>query len=207
MNLMIQILKKFKKYRNKLNCTLRLAKQNYYCDLLKSEKNNMRNTWKIINSIIRSKSNTYSEKFVSKNSTITCPKEIATEFNRYFANIGPSSASTIQHSGKNYSSYLQNSNSKTCFFKPTDEAEITKLIKKLGSRKSAGHDGIKSDVIKMVANEISYPLKLLFNKSLANGSVPDELKIAKVVPIYKKDTWENCLYSNIWFSNQKWNSL
>ena len=183
-------LEKFKKYRNKLNCTLRLAKQNYYCDLLKSEKNYMRNTWKIINSIIRSKSNTYSEKFVSNNSTITCPKEIATEFNRYFANIGPSLASTIQHSGKNYSSYLQNSNSKTCFFKPTDEAEITKLIKKLGSRKSAGHDGIKSDVIKMVANEISYPLKLLFNKSLANGSVPDELKIAKVVPIYKKDSPE-----------------
>ena len=42
----------------------------------------------------------------------------------------------------------------------------------------------------MVANEISYPLKLLFNKSLANGSVPDELNIAKVVPIYKKDSPE-----------------
>ena len=150
----------------------------------------MRNSWKIINSIIRSKANTYSEKFVSKNSTYTCPKEIATEFNKYFANIGPSLASTIKHSGKDYSSYLQDSNSSTCFFRPTTEAEIIKIIKKLGSRKSAGHDGIKSDVVKTVANEISYPLKLIFDKSLSTGTVPDEFKVAKVVPIYKKDNPE-----------------
>jgi exonuclease III len=126
---------KYKKYRNKLNSTLRLAKQNYFCDLLEKEKNNMRNTWKVLNSILRPKTNTNCETFTSGNKTYTCPIQIATEFNKYFASIGSSLASSIQHSGKDFSSYLQNSNSMSCFFRPTDQDEIIKLISKLGSRK------------------------------------------------------------------------
>ena len=43
----------YKKYRNRLNTTLRLAKQNYFSNILEKERNNMRNTWKILNSIMR----------------------------------------------------------------------------------------------------------------------------------------------------------
>ena len=39
----------------------------------------------------------------------------------------------------------------TCFFTPTNEDEIVKIISKLGSRKNAGHDNVKSDLIKQVA--------------------------------------------------------
>ena len=42
----------------------------------------------------------------------------------------------------------------------------------------------------MIASEIVYPLKLIFNRSLTDGIVPDALKIAKVVPIYKKESPE-----------------
>ena len=42
-------------------------------------------------------------------------------------------------------------------------------------------------MVKHISQEIAYPLKLIFNESLSNGVVPDDLKIAKVVPIYKKD--------------------
>ena len=97
--------------------------------------------------------------------------------------------------------YLQNSNNSTCFFKPTNEEEIVKIIRKLGSRKSPGCDGIKSDLVKQVAAEISLPLKIIFNVSLQTGIVPDDLKVAKVVPIYKKDNPEIgrsvCRYSPV----------
>ena len=83
------------------------------------------------------------------------------------------------------------SNSKTCFFRPTNEDEIIKIVNKLGSNKSPGHDGLKPDVVKKVAKEIAYPLiMLVFNISLSTGVVPDELKTAKVVPIYKKKSPE-----------------
>jgi len=95
----------------------------------------MKNTWKVINSIIRSKTKTYSERFVTESSTYTCPKQISAEFNRYFANIWPSLASTIQHTGKDFSSYMQISNNKSCFFRPTSADEIIKVIGKLGKTK------------------------------------------------------------------------
>ena len=57
----------------------------------------------------------------------------------------------------------------------------------MGSRKSAGHDNIRADLIKCVASEIAKPLSIIFNASLSSGIFPDELKVAKVVPIYKKD--------------------
>ena len=176
----------YKKYRNRLNFTLKLAKRNYFTNLLEKEKNNMRNTWKVLNSIIRPKNyKKCSEKFVSNNEIYTCPDQIATKFNQYFANIGPELASSIQHAGRDFSSYLKNSSTTTCFFTPTNEDEIAKIISKLGNRKSAGHDNVKSDLIKQVTHEIAYPLSIVFNKSLSQGIVPDDFKIAKVVP--KKD--------------------
>ncbi len=56
--------------------------------------------------------------------------------------------------------------------------------------KAPGHDNIKSNIVKMVAHEMSYPLMILLNRSLSNGKVPTDMKIAKVVPIYKKGSPE-----------------
>ena len=66
-----------------------------------------------------------------------------------------------------------------------------KIIKKLGSRKSAGYDNIKAYLIKCVADEVVKPLSAIINMSLSHGIFPDELKIAKVVPIYKKENPES----------------
>ena len=68
----------YKKYRNRLNTTLRLAKQNYFSNVLEKEINNLRIAWKILNSIIRPNNHKKcSEKFVSGSETYTCPNEIA----------------------------------------------------------------------------------------------------------------------------------
>ena len=153
-------IQKYKMYRNKLNVTLRLAKQNYFSNLLDKEKHNMRNTWKILNSILRTSKKPMSNKFVKNNVTLTDSNEIANEFNKYFSSIGPTLASSIKHTGNDYNSYLRHTHfSSTCFLQPTDEEEIAKIIKKLGNKKSPGHDNIKSDLIKTVVNEICYPLR------------------------------------------------
>ena len=170
--------RKYKMYRNKLNISLKLAKQNYYHSQLENEKGNMRNTCKILNSFLQRSRKPLCRKFTNNGVIITDPQQIANEFNQYFANVGPSLASSIKHSDKDLNSYLQNSNNSTCFFKPTNGDEILKIIRKLGSRKSPGCDGIKSDLVKQVADEISLPLKIIFNVSLQTGIVPDDLKVA-----------------------------
>ena len=60
---------------------------------------------------------------------------------------------------------------------------MIKVIKNLDTKKSAGHDNISILIIKKLADELSIPLTCIFNMSLKSGVVPDQLKIARVVPI------------------------
>ena len=67
---------------------------------------------------------------------------------------------------------------------------VTKIINSLKTKYSAGHDGISLKFLKTLALAIINPLTLIINQSLATGIFPDSLKIAKVIPLYKKDNDE-----------------
>ena len=51
---------RYKTYKNKLTSILRYCEKQYYSDLLKANKNNMKETWKIINDLLNKKSSTRS---------------------------------------------------------------------------------------------------------------------------------------------------
>ena len=44
---------------------------------------------------------------------------------------------------------------------------------------------LTSTFLKSVKSAVVQPLSILINKSLETGTVPDKLKLAKVIPIYK----------------------
>ena len=60
--------------------------------------------------------------------------------------------------------------------------------------KSAGYDNIPMSIIKRSIGSISSPLTHIINLSIIHGIVPDELKIARVVPIFKSG--DKALFSN-----------
>jgi hypothetical protein len=156
----------------------------------------MRQTWKTINTVIgRAQKQTLTDQFRRESGTIiTDPTVISNEFNDFFVNVGPNLASNIHNSGKQYYEYLNNTYTKNVFFKPIVENEVLKIINNFDKNKSAGHDGIGNLIVKRVANEIAQPLTKIFNLSISTGKVPDQLKMAKVIPIYKKDDEE--VFSN-----------
>ncbi|WP_411026933.1 hypothetical protein, partial [Salmonella sp. s55044] len=60
--------------------------------------------------------------------------------------------------------------------------------------KAAGYDDFKPGVIKKVMPLIVKPLTRICNVSFNTGVFPDALKIAKIIPIFKKgdsDNYEN----------------
>ena len=59
---------------------------------------------------------------------------------------------------------------------------------------SSSHDGISVKLTKKVKFQILKPLAHIINLSFSHGQIPDSLKIAKVVPIYKKSNYS--LFSN-----------
>ena len=56
----------------------------------------------------------------------------------------------------------------------------------LDPRKAAGIDNLKPHIVKKVLPFILRPLCHIFNLSLSTGTFPDKLKLAKVIPLFKK---------------------
>ena len=64
--------------------------------------------------------------------------------------------------------------------------DIVKIIKSLKDSSSPGPDGITSYFLKKVVARIAEPLCKVFNVSLSEGILPDEWKVAYIIPLFKK---------------------
>ena len=60
-------------------------------------------------------------------------------------------------------------------------------LSKITNSHSCGHDNISSSTLKCIAHEIFECLTFIINQSITTGIFPNNLKIAKVVSLYKKD--------------------
>ncbi len=78
-----------------------------------------------------------------------------------------------------------NPNPNSIYLTPTHPDEINGIINSLNNKKSTGHDGISSSLIKQIKLALCIPLTTIINNSLETGEVPKNMKLAKVVPIYK----------------------
>ena len=54
------------------------------------------------------------------------------------------------------------------------------------NKKSTGYDKISTETIKILSAVISPTLSLIINKCILNGTVPDEMKVSKIKPLFKK---------------------
>ena len=89
---------RYKSYKNKLTSILRQCEKDYYSNLLEESKQNIKETWKIINKLLNKKStkkSSYPSEFKNNGSTISGNKNIAEHFNQFFVNIGPTLAKNI----------------------------------------------------------------------------------------------------------------
>ena len=120
--------------------------------------------------------------------THTDKQNIANKFNKFFTNIAQTLARDIKYDDTKYLKYYLNKHIAAVFnFENIDEETVRKTIQTLHSKNSCGLDGISTKLIKVIEPAIIKPLTLLISHVLSTGIFPDELKIAKVIPIFKKD--------------------
>ena len=81
---------KYKQYRNKLNHVIIIAKKRYYNNRFEQAKENLKQTWNLINEIINKKKlkPQMPRTFHDNNNEISYPYTIAEKFNEYFTNVG-----------------------------------------------------------------------------------------------------------------------
>ena len=111
--------------------------------------------------------------------------KIADSFNEYFSNIGPETCNNVPTSPNDYTDFMPSSLSKSMFLDPIDIYSVLDVTKKLKSKNSSGHDEISTKLLKESIHQISIPLTHIINQSFLTGIVPQQMKIAKVVPIFK----------------------
>ena len=187
---------KYKKYKNKLTYILRCEQKRYYSNLLSQHKGNMKQTWKVLNECMcKSKSQaTFPRCFNSNNVEVVKNQDIANGFNQFFVGVGPSLAKNIPDCDNSFRDYFTNRSELSMFLEPTCEQEIVSVIKLFQNKTSSGYDGIDMNVVKKISNFIAKPFSNICNKSFESGVFPQNMKLAKVVPIYKAG--DNKLYTN-----------
>lgn len=180
----------YKMYRNKLNHVLRYSKRLYFYDKFKQSRNNVNSTWSTINEILNKngKDSSYPATFKNDDCEISNDNDIASNFNKYFVNLGYNLASKINIKLK--AEHFLHNNDKVChsiFTYPVTVEEVLKVAHtNVKPNKAAGYDDFKPGIIKQVIPYIVKPLTHLCNISFNTGIFPDKLKIAKVKPIFKK---------------------
>ena len=68
---------------------------------------------------------------------------------------------------------------------PVTISEILEATKLLQDMKTPDHNGISSNFLKKIIFNIAKPLHHILQQSFEKGIVPSQLKIAKVIPIFK----------------------
>ena len=156
---------------------------------------NMSATWKNINDVLgRTKQINLNHKYYKDDCIFENPDDIVNGFNDYFVNVGQEQASKIPNSTKHFTDFLGERCHSSLFFNPTNQEEIFKVVNSLKNKKSYGSDEISNNLLKLIIPYIINPLVHIFNISLLSGVFPSDMKIAKVIPILKKD--DSTLLSN-----------
>ena len=120
--------------------------------------------------------------FSINNKIISNSQVIAQEFNHVFVSIGPQLASNIS-SSTNHMVYM-NTVANSIFIPDLTTIEVINVILLL-KNSCAGWDDIPAYVMKMCINVYIEPLTHIIDNSFKEGVFLSELKLAKVVPIFK----------------------
>ncbi len=167
---------KYKELRNKVNKMMKEAKREYYTNKIDDSAGDTKNMWKTLKELLPNK----------KGNVTTLPTtsdndmQLANDFNKHFSSIGVESGQ-----GQDFS-VIDNTvvNNQFKFTNITVD-EIVDELKAIPQDKASGLDNISSKLLKFAAKAIAPVLCQIFNMCLKQGNVPNDLKSARVIPLYK----------------------
>ena len=114
---------------------------------------------------------------------ITDAEIMAEQFNLYFTGLAKALSDKIPPSKLNFSNYLPPSSLQSFALLPTSPAELITINKILNDTHTPGTDDLNPHTLSSMLDLLADPLSEIINCSLRNGTVPLDIKLAKVLPI------------------------
>ena len=179
----------FSSYRKTLKHVINQAKQSYKCSQFQECREDPKKTWKLINELRGINKKQIKPPFLIDNEKIVDRRAIANAFNKYFVSIASELNSDLdginlnQSHFKSFTEFLMPANMNSIFLEECSGHEINEIIAEFQNGKSSD---IPIRVIKKSSHIIANPLAKILNTQMSLGSFPEELKVGKVTPVYKK---------------------
>lgn len=180
-------------YKVKYMClyrrVLRKAKQiTTQAEIIKA-KNSTKDIWKVVN---RHRNKKVMEtrtpiRLKENNIMISKPQDIANTFSNNFNHSSENDRSSSTEA-LNYLKRSVNRINNEMKWDSITPNEICVIVNKMPLKRSCGFDEIPITVIKDNIDILSEPLSYFYNECVREGIFPDQFKIAKILPIYKKDS-------------------
>ena len=178
----------YKNYQRSLVTLKRHERYQFYKKLFEKIGTNSKNLWSVLNGLISKSRNKHTITSICDGdgtSLLTDSNKIANSFNNHFVTAGKRVQDTIAVTGESHTTFLNYQYKKHLIFSPVTEFELSLLIEKLPSKTSFGVDHISNEMLKQIFYSIREPLTVIFNKSLGLGEFPENMKVARVVPLFK----------------------
>ena len=181
---------KYKNYRAALKRLTTAAELSYYKEQFDVNANTVKQLWLNLNKIFsckKPKSQTVITSLTVPGGVVTDTKDVCNSLNKYFSSVGDKLVQVLEKCDpRDFVRYCAPTNSASMFCTPTDPFEVHKVLMSFKSNKSPGADDISPKILKEISFDIIGPLAHIFNLSFISGTVPDSLKLAKVIPVFKK---------------------
>ena len=187
------VIKLYKLFRNRVNSEIKKSKKQYYKTYFDNNKNNISKIWSGIREIVNTKRNIVHKTSTLKcnNKVITNETKIANAFNDFFVTIGTNTAASIPNVPILPEVHLKNRNQFNLILTHVSEEEIIEIIRNLDVNKGNGPSSIPTKLLQSIVDLIIFPLCKIINISFTTGKFPNAIKIAKVIPIHKKDSTQD----------------
>ena len=181
--------------KKKCEILLTLKKTSYLKNKLKENIGRPKELWKTLKNLGLPHKSTSGANICLKNNEKTSfdAKENANLFQDFFSNLANNLFLKLPEAPKRFGKeslslyydklYLS---SKNFNFFSVSEEEVLKIIQNLDSSKASGIDKISVRFIKDGAVVLAMPISQIFNLSIKTSSFPDDCKISKLKPLYKK---------------------
>ena len=98
----------------------------------------------------------------------------------------------IPNSQTNFIDYFGDENNLKIVLYECSEIEVAELISRFSTSKACGPFSIPSKTLKEFDSFFIPPITAIINKSLKEGVFPSKLKLAMVIPIFKKGDKTKC---------------
>ena len=148
-------------------------------------KNNVKETWKLIGSLIKrkTKGQTTPSSIFRNGQSFTNQQDILDQLNQHFINAGPSLVELIDDTTVDPISYIIKSASNSFIMSLVNETSVSLPFSQLNPNKASLT--IPNKLVSVAHEPLAIPFAALFNESIASGVVPEVLKISRVTLIHK----------------------